>query len=186
METIGKPVQNFPDEKIMEIIKEGNLSGMCVLFERYNRKLYNFFLRMGLKNDISQDLTQNLFYRMIKYRHTYRNSASVKTWIYQIARNLHNDFRNEEKRSGDMFMTSGVYPSDIPEEPDNYAEEDFERLDRALMTLSDAQREILILSRYQGLKYEEISSVVKQSVPAIKVAVYRAIKQLRSVYFRQN
>jgi RNA polymerase sigma factor (sigma-70 family) len=186
METITKTVQNLTDEKLMQNIKEGNLSGMSMLFERYNRRLYNFFLKMGLKSDMSQDLTQNLFYRMIKYRHTYKNNACVKTWIYQIARNLHNDFRSEEKRSGDMFMTSGVYPSDLPEEQDNYAEEDFERLDKALLTLSDAQREIIILSRYQGLKYEEISSVVKQTVPAIKVTVYRAIKQLRSVYFKQT
>ena len=186
METESKTMQNLPDETIMENIKEGNLSGMSVLFERYNKRLYNFFRKMGLMNDISQDLTQNLFYRMIRYRHTYKNGASVKTWIYQIARNLHNDYRREEKISGDMFVNAGIYPSDVSEEPDNYPEEDFERLDRALMTLGDAQREIIVLSRYQGLKYEEISSVVKQSVPSIKVTVYRAMKHLRCVYFRQT
>ena len=170
----------------MENVKEGNLSGMSVLFERYHRRLYNFFLKMGLKSDISQDLTQNLFYRMIRYRHSYKQGACVKTWIYQIARNLHNDYRREEKKSGDVFVTGEIYPSDVSDEPDNYPEEDYERLDRALMTLSDTQREIIVLSRYQGLKYEEISSIVNQSVPAIKVSVYRAMKQLRVVYFKQT
>jgi len=77
----------------MEKIKEGNLAAMAVLFERYNRRLFNFFLKMGLKREISQDLTQNLFYRMIKYRRTYKSGAIVRTWIYQIARNLYNDYR---------------------------------------------------------------------------------------------
>ena len=54
------------------------------------------------------------------------------------------------------------------------------------MTLADPQRELLVLSRYQGLKYEEIASIVNQSVPAIKVAIYRAIQQLRCVYFNQD
>jgi len=182
----NKTVQNIPDEKIMENVKEGKLSEMSVLFERYHRKLYNFFFRMGLDRDISKDLTQNLFYRIIKYRKTYKEGASVKSWIYQIARNLHSDYRNTEKRTGDIFVTSSIYPTDIAETQDSYLEEDYEKLDTALMTLSDAQRELLVLSRYQGLKYEEISSIVNQSVPAIKVSIYRAIRQLRCVYFKQN
>jgi RNA polymerase sigma-70 factor (ECF subfamily) len=64
-------------------------------------------------------------------------------------------------------------------------EADFEKLDRALLELSDAQKEIIVLSRYQGLKYSEISAIINQSVPAIKVAMHRAIKQLRSIYMKQ-
>ncbi len=170
----------------MEKVKEGNLSEMSLLFERYHHKLYNFFFRMGLGRDISQDMTQNLFYRMIRYRHTYKDGACVKSWIYQIARNLHSDYRNREKREGDLFVTSGLFPSDVAETTDSYEEEDFDKLETALMTLNDDQRELIILSRYQRLKYEEISPIVNQSVPAIKVAIYRAIRQLRCVYFKQS
>lgn len=179
-------MQNSPDEMIMENVREGNLSEMSILFERYHRKLYNFFFRMGINREASQDLTQNLFYRMIRYRHTYKTGSCVKSWIYQIARNLHNDYRSKEKKTGDLFVSSGIYPSDITQTDDSYPEEDFEKLETALMTLSDAQRELIVLSRYQGLKYEEISPIIKQSVPAIKVAIYRAIRQLRCVYFKQN
>ena len=186
MKTKIKTVQNILDETIMENVKEGNLSEMSILFERYHQKLYNFFFRMGINRDVSQDLTQNLFYRMIRYRHTYKSGASVKSWIYQIARNLHCDYRSKEKKTGDLFVKSGIYPSDIAETADSYPEEDFEKLETALMTLSDAQRELIVLSRYQGLKYQEISSIVSQSVPAIKVSIYRAIRQLRCVYFKQD
>jgi len=73
-------VENTPDEKIMQNVRDGNIAEMSVLFERYHLRLYNFFLKMGLQKDISQDLTQNLFYRIIKYRRTYRaGQAQLQT-----------------------------------------------------------------------------------------------------------
>ncbi len=175
---------DIPDEIIMQNIKDGNLTEMSVLFERYHLKLYNFFLKMTFQKDISQDLTQNLFYRMIKYRHTYNSKYSVKSWIYQMARNLHTDYWKVKKRSEDLFKDPERYRADPIDECESYLEEDYQKLERALSALSNEQREILILSRYQGLKYEEISLITKQSVPAIKVAIYRTIKQLRGIYFK--
>jgi RNA polymerase sigma-70 factor (ECF subfamily) len=177
--------ENIPDEIVMLNVKNGNLIEMSVLFEKYHVRLYNFFLKMGLNRDTSQDLTQNLFYRMIKYRQSYKNGNSVKSWIYQIARNLHADYCKKQKKSDKLFMVTETYPGEVPDETDNFMEADFEKLDRALLELSDAQKEIIVLSRYQGLKYSEISAIINQSVPAIKVAMHRAIKQLRSIYMKQ-
>lgn len=173
------------DDIIMQHVKDGNLSEMSVLFERYNVRLYNYFLKLTRNKLISQDLTQNLFYRMIRYKNTYNNELSVKAWMYQIARNLHNDYCKEEKRSGELFLNAESYPENISDENDGFPEEDYERLEHSFTALSKEQRELIILSRYQGLKYEEISHIVNQSVPAIKVAIHRAIKQLRGVYFKQ-
>ncbi len=140
---------------------------------------------MGMKNAVSQDLTQNLFYRMIKYRSSYKEGNNVKSWIYQIARNLHADHCRQEKINREMLIITDTYPAVMSNEEENYIEEDYEKLDKALLSLPDEQRELIILSRFQRLKYEEISSITNQSVPAIKVAMHRAIKQLRSVYFQQ-
>ena len=175
----------LPDETIMQKIKDGNLSEMAVLFERYHLKLYNFFIRMGLKKDIGQDLTQNLFYRMMKYRHAYKSGNSVKSWMYQIARNLYSDYCKQQQKSDELLKKIETYPDDKINEAESYQEEDYERLDRALSALNDTQKEIIVMRRYQGLKYEEISMVTGQSVAAIKVAMHRAIKQLRCIYFEQ-
>jgi RNA polymerase sigma factor (sigma-70 family) len=178
-------VADIPDEIVMQRVKDGNLSEMSVLFERYNVRLYNFFLKLTMKRDISQDLTQNLFYRMIKYKHTYKNNYSVKSWMYQMARNLHADYCKQEKRSDELFLKTDMYPAEVVDTGDGYPEEDYERLDKAFGTLSNDQKEIIILSRFQGLKYEEISAITNQSVPSIKVAMHRAIKKLRGIYFKQ-
>ena len=66
----NQTVADIPDEIIMKRVKDGNLAEMSVLFERYHLRLYNFFLKLTRNRDISHDLTQNLFYRMIKYKNS--------------------------------------------------------------------------------------------------------------------
>jgi len=178
-------VADIPDEIIMKRVKDGNLAEMSVLFERYHLRLYNFFLKLTRNRDISHDLTQNLFYRMIKYKNSYKNELSVKSWMYQMARNIHIDYCKEEKRSEELFMKTDTYPFEVIDDSDGFPEEVYERLENAFSALSNEQKEIIVLSRYQGLKYEEISTIINQSVPAIKVAMHRAVKQLRGIYFKQ-
>jgi RNA polymerase sigma factor (sigma-70 family) len=179
-------VAETTDEILMQNVKEGNLADMSVLFERYHLRLYNFFFRLTYDMDVSQDLTQNLFYRMIKYKNSYISEYSVKSWIFQIARNIHADYCKEKKRSGELFLKTDKYPEVPSDETGSYHEDDYDRLEKAFSDLSDEQKEIIVMSRYQGMKYEEISAITNQSVSAIKVAMYRAIKQLRGIYFRQT
>ena len=168
----------------MKRVKEGNLAELSVLFERYHVRLYNFMLRLTFDRSVSQDLTQNLFYRIIKYRHTFKEDHSFKSWIYQLARNIHIDFCKQQQKAAERYTQVEEYNENFAEEKEGFNEEEYEKLDRAMARLTPEQKEILVLSRFQGLKYEEISSIRDLSVPAIKVQVHRAIKQLREHYFK--
>lgn len=181
---IKEMLNNISDEKLMMMVKEGNPSGLGSLFERYNIKLYNYYLKMGLDREMSRDLTQNIFYRMLKYKSSYTEGKPVKAWIYQIARNLYYDYYNEKKLFDNMITQSENIP-EITDDNGVFSEEDFVRLEKSLLALAPGERELLVLSRYQGLKYHEISPIVNQSVPAIKVGIFRAIKKLRTIYFKQ-
>ena len=173
------------DEIIMQKVKEGNLQEMGILFERYHVRLYNYFLKLTADKPVSQDLTQNLFYRILKYRHTYKEENSFKSWIYQMARNSHIDFCKQQQKQSGRFITVESHSENISDEENSFTEDDFERFEKAFSKLNDEQKEIIVLSRYQGLKYEEISKMNNLSVAAIKVQVHRAIKQLRTIYFKQ-
>ena len=168
-------------------VKEGDLSELTELFERYHVKLYNFFLRLTYDKTTSEDLTQNLFYRIIKYRLSYRpGEGSFRSWVYQMARNAYFDFCKQQRKTADQFKTGDFEQHSIPKREGNYTEEEYERLDNALLKLVPEQREIILLSRFQGLRYTEISKIKGSSVNAIKVQIYRAMKQLRSIYFKTD
>jgi RNA polymerase sigma factor (sigma-70 family) len=178
-------VADFSDEILMNRVKQGNLSELSGLFERYHVKLYNFFLKLTLDKSVSQDLTQNLFYRIIKYRHTFKDDHTFKSWVYQMARNVHIDFRKQQKRTNDQFENVENYNENVTEHHAAFEEDEYERLDKALAKLEPEQLEIIVLSRYQGLKYEEISKIQSTTIANIKVQMHRAIKQLREIYFKQ-
>lgn len=169
----------------MSEVKKGNLKEMAFLFEKYHVALYNFFKSMGIQNDISQDLTQNLFYRMIRYRSSFRETHNFKSWMYRIARNICMDYMNEQKVSQSLLTLTENYSEDIHDDVSGYTEDDYDTLENAIVRLPAEQRELIILCRFQGLKYSEVSTILNMSVPAIKVNMFRAIKKLRTIYFNQ-
>ena len=73
----------------------------------------------------------------------------------------------------------------MAEEMTGFTQDQYQRLDEALAQLAPDQREVLVLSRYQGLKYQEIARIRESSVAAVKVQVFRALRQLRTLYFKQ-
>jgi RNA polymerase sigma factor (sigma-70 family) len=180
-------VEEHTDESIMLGVKDGLLASMATLFDRYQVKLYNFFLKLTFDRAASEDLTQNVFYRLIKYRHSYDSAeGSFKSWMYKIARNLHFDYIKEKKKSNDQFRVLQADHENIEETEDRVSEEDLKKLNLALLRLQPDQRELILLSRFEGLKYQEISRINGKSVVSIKVQLHRAIKQLRDLYFNQQ
>ncbi len=173
-----------PDEYFMNRVKNGDLAAMAELFERYHVRIYNFMLKLTFDKSVSQDLTQNLFYRIIKYRHTFNSEHSFKSWIFRMARNIHIDYCKQQQKASEQFKQVEEYDMNIGEETSAYDEEDYERLDMAFARLNPDQKEIIILGRFQKLKYEEISSIKDMSVPSIKVQMHRALKQLKEHYFK--
>ncbi|HEX4373473.1 MAG TPA: RNA polymerase sigma factor [Puia sp.] len=160
---------------------------MKELFERYHVKLYNFFLKLTFDRTASEDLAQNVFYRLIKYKHSYDIAeGSFKSWMYKIARNVHFDFSKEQKKNTEQFKALEEVHENIEASEQFTSEEDLKKLNLALLQLQPDQRELIVLSRFEGLKYGEISRINGKSVVAIKVQVHRAIKQLRNFYFNQQ
>jgi RNA polymerase sigma-70 factor (ECF subfamily) len=175
------------DEKIMQKVKDGQLSALTELFERYNVPLYNFFLKLTMETATSEDLTQNLFYRVIRYRHTFNaGNGTFKSWLYQMARNLHADHCKHKQRITEVVKNTGVLPEEVADREGSYEEQDYERLNQALRGLGPVDRELIVLSRYEGLKYAEIARMKNVSLGAIKVQVHRALKELRELYFKQQ
>lgn len=165
-------------------VKDGDLDKLGLLFERYNRRLFGFFYRLTRRRDISEDLVQGVFERILKYRHTYKENGAFSTWIYQIARNLHADHYRESTKieeDDNPVDWDSIRGQDMS--PELESEEDRERklLERALERLDPDKKETLILSRYQGFRYREIAEIMDCSESAVKVRVFRGINELKEI-----
>lgn len=175
------------DEMIMEAVKNGDLQQASLLFERYHKRIFNFLARMTMDRIVAEDLTQNVFMRMIKYRNSYREGARFQSWIYQVARNIFTDHyqQNKNQRRGfiDVEKIEGIMAdSDETQRMD----EREELLHRSLARLEPDQRELLVLTRFQHMKYEEVAAIMDTTVANIKVRVHRAIGKLREYYFEME
>ena len=172
------------DELIMEAVKSGDLQRATLLFERYNKRIFNFLSRMTLDRDIAEDLTQNVFLRMIKYRSSYRDGARFQSWLYQIARNVFSDHYHEAKGRYAHVLDVEKIGDHMADHNESVLQEEKESLlMRSLEKLSTDQREVLILTRFQHMKYEEVAALLDTSVANIKVKVHRAMHRLREFYF---
>ena len=168
----------------MALVKAGNLAYLNELFGRYGKRLYNYFLKSTLSRDESDDLTQELFIRVMKYRKSYKEENSFQLWIFQIARNMIKDHFRKMKVYKDQFNPVEVIP-DAMEESDEAALEKERILHVAMEKLSEDKRELLVLSKFQGLKYEQIAKMQSTSVANIKVKVHRTIKELKEIYLAE-
>ncbi len=180
---IGKH-QALTDTQVMENVRDGKIEQLAILFERHHVPLFNFLVRLTGSRQVSEDLVQEIFCRILKYRHSYRGTSKFTTWLFQIARNAHIDHLRKQK---------STYPLEEqweePTGPDPAPENEFETgaeialLQQAMSRLSVKKREVLILSRFHGMKYREIADLMGCQIGTVKAHVHRAVKELGRIYF---
>jgi RNA polymerase sigma-70 factor, ECF subfamily len=179
----GLRVNTTDDTKLMLEVRQGRTGALAVLFERHHARLYRFCLRMTGDRHASEDLVQDAFMRMLKYRNTFRPETPFLPWMFRIARNA----------CVDHLRRSSVEPTpsaDIEQLAENAASRSHdtasddrgELVRRALLALPATVREVLVLNRFEFKTYEEIAAVLGCSAGAVRVRAHRAMKQLRQAY----
>ncbi|MCX7803632.1 MAG: sigma-70 family RNA polymerase sigma factor [Planctomycetota bacterium] len=186
----------LPDEELMKLCQEADMEAFDVLYARYSGPVMSFIRRMIGDHSRSEVLTQEAFLRIFREAGNYRYPRSFSTWFYTIVRNLcKNDLRymsrhptisleasvSESGRGSDDSPKIGDSLKARTSEPlDNILSEERERrLLNALNDLPELEREILILHRFQGLKYREISEIVGVPVGTVRSRLHMAIERLR-------
>jgi RNA polymerase sigma-70 factor (ECF subfamily) len=172
------------DEQIMQAVQNGEVGRLELLFDRHHRGLYHYFLHLTSNAAVSEDLVQEVFFRILKYRHTYQTGAAVRAWMYQIGRNALADHAGKNK--GQVALADSAEGFHSPEAgPDRQAQtkEETALLKRALSAMPQEKREVIVMSRFLELKYEEIAHVLNVEVGTVKVRVHRALRELGDRFF---
>jgi RNA polymerase sigma factor (sigma-70 family) len=177
-------LESISDNAIMLKVKSGDFNKLGILFERYNRMLFGFFYRTTSNREVSEDLVQNLFIRIMKYRKQFRGDGKFSTWMYTIARNILADHFKQTRRKGFKIELTEAHENIDNNGLDVEFEEKRQILKKAMNCLEPDKLELLILSRYQGLKYREIAKIMKSSEGAIRIKIFRVLNDLKEHYLK--
>ncbi|WP_133248407.1 RNA polymerase sigma factor [Flagellimonas aquimarina] len=170
-------MEELSDEIVMQKVAAGNLDLLKVLFDRHHRHVYNFLYKMSGDKMLSEDLTQDVFYKIIKYRSSYKNGSFV-AWLFTIARNdLKTHFTRVHKNHEDI---DAVDYKKVENQEDR--SEEHSHLQNALNKLDATDRELVILNRFQEIRYNELAEITGSTPGAIKTRMSRALKKLKRIY----
>lgn len=188
------PLEARSDEELMLAYGRGEVRAFELLMKRYERPIFAFLLRSVKRQEIAEELLQEVFMRVIRSAPTYQQTAKFSTWLYTIARNICIDRARkksrrpelslDEKVGGedeggvsyvDLLVDEGASTSHMAHERSVF----LERLEEALAQLPPDQREVFLLKEVSGLKFREIAEVVDAPVPTIKSRMRYALQALR-------
>ncbi len=171
------------DEIIMKHLSRGDKKAAGILYDRYYRKVYGYFVRMTKDEDASRDLTQNVFLKVIRYSHSWKGDKVFVYWLFRIARNILVDYFRGAKRFYDVEDSTELQSADqFRSVRDMEIKESYEFLLEAMSRLSPGYRELIELNRFQGFSYKEIADTVSSTENAVKVKTFRAIQKLKEIY----
>ncbi|KAJ1442307.1 hypothetical protein B484DRAFT_426868 [Ochromonadaceae sp. CCMP2298] len=159
------------DHTLMLKVKDGEVEKLNLLYKRYSRRLFGFFYGMTKDGATSEDLVQNVFMRILKYKHTYSSSGDFEVWAFQMARNVHKDHYRKNKRYAfqeDMNPYEEQLSDTHNKEVDMEKADELNYLKKALENLAPEKRELIELVRFQKIKYAKVAEMLGASESAIK------------------
>jgi RNA polymerase sigma-70 factor (ECF subfamily) len=180
------------DQALVERAVQGDQKAFRQLVERYQRKVYTIAFGVVRNPDTALDVTQDAFVRVHKNLANFKGDSSFYTWIYRIVLNLCIDRKRRQARQAEVDYDDGIAHGDgFTDGPtlastgiDNPAQaahrkELVEHMDRALATLSEEHKSILLLREVDGLSYEELAETLDIPKGTVMSRLFHARKNFQ-------
>lgn len=180
------------DQALVERAVQGDQKAFRQLVERYQRKVYTIAFGVVRNPDTALDITQDAFVRVHKNLATFKGDSSFYTWIYRIVLNLCIDRKRRQARQAEVDYDDGIsHGEGFTDGPtlastgiDNPAQaahrkELVEHMDRALATLSEEHKSILLLREVDGLSYEELAETLDIPKGTVMSRLFHARKNFQ-------
>ncbi len=176
------------ETKLVERAQDGDRQAFQKLVEKYQRKVYGVCIGMLKDEADSKDVSQEVFIKVYRYIDNFNFESSFYTWLYRITVNKCIDFIRKQKRKkevdyddeilrdGDVEGDEHILPSRLGIDPDKaYGRKELRaNMLKALETLSEKHRTILVLREVEGLSYLEMAEVLDVSKGTVMSRLYHA------------
>jgi len=172
------------DEQLISEAVAGSERAWLTLVRRYEKRVYNYALRMAGNRDDAADMLQDIMLALYRNLGTFRGEGSFPAWLFRLASFRCTDFLRRRR----AFLAAGQDPDDTPDHLDRYqpeaalatASRNREILTR-LGALSREQRMVVELKFFQHFTFEEIGSQLGISSNTAKTRLYSALRKMRDV-----
>lgn len=179
------------DQALIERFLSGDVGAFNTLVWRWEKPIYNFVYRYVGTTEAAREITQQTFVRAYASLRRLKDTRKFSTWLHQIALNLS---RDELRRRRPLLSLEGMRKAEREDQqvPDQLWDDPQHRPDasahnshladvlhRALLSLPEEQRVVIVMKQYQGLKFTEIADVLAQPVNTVKSRLYHGLLALR-------
>jgi RNA polymerase sigma-70 factor, ECF subfamily len=180
--------KKLSDEQLILKFQKEDIDAFNEIVYRYKDRLVNFLYRYTGSREESEDIAQEAFIRLYKSKHLYREIGKFSTWFYTIAINLaRTNLRTRNKRktiSINNYDETQEKDYDLRSEglqPDENANASSENyfIQRAIDSLEEIHREVIVLRDIQDIGYEEISKILDLPLGTVKSRINRARESLK-------
>lgn len=164
------------EEDLMRRIGQGDAQAFEQLYELYKKPIANLLYRLCFDRVLVDDLLQEVFVRIWRAAGNFRGQSRVSTFIFRVAYNVYiNEARKHKEKVGEeLHRETHEQPHD-----DLVRDELQAKVREALQQLPEHERVVLIMSEYNGLKYQEIAEVLDIPVGTVKSRIFSALNRLR-------
>jgi RNA polymerase sigma-70 factor (ECF subfamily) len=170
---------------IIRAVLEGDTESFRLLVQRYQKPVIRMIANLINDRHICEDIAQEVFLTAYKKLPSFDPArSSFSTWLFTIARNKS---INAMKKRKILSVSSPPENPDFSEPTDSLIQNElFNRLDRALKSLSPKHRRALVMAEFENLPYEQIAQIEGVRIGTIKSRINRAKNRLRSAIENSN
>lgn len=172
------------DEDLMQAVRAGDFEALGELFERHHRRVYGYLRGRGLTPAVAEDVVQEAFTRLLRYRRSYHDGARFLPWFLTIVRRCSVPRRQRPEPVSEEVLSrleEAAVPGDLA-----LRRVETRELHSALEQLPEAQREALLLSYFEELSSTEVAEILGARAGAVRVRVHRAVNRLREILVKET
>src|SRR5688572_9215990 len=180
------------DAVLVERCRKGDIAAFEPLVEKYRQRVWRLAYNVLRDREEAWDVAQEAFIRAYQALPAFRGQSAFYTWLFRIVMNVASDRARARAARGRAFGTERVPEEDWDRvmvdkptgdlAPDEAAEtsEDRARIMKAMATLSEQHRDIIMLSDIEGLSYKEIADVLEIPMGTVMSRLHNARRRLRT------